>query len=129
MNDSYEEPSWMAIDLVGMLTRSKAIWKNPELLKLVEGTPSPNKAFSVVLQHTGSRRKAKAARWYRMAMRDYGEHSPGALVSVLQSPQGAARLEMLLTKNPNHAREIEQEKEKTNEDFCDRGRESEHRIS
>ena len=25
-----------AIELIGFLTRSKAIWKNPELLKLVE---------------------------------------------------------------------------------------------
>ena len=114
MNDSYE-PSNLAIDLVGMLTRSKAIWKNPELLKLVESTPSPNKAFNVVLQHTGSQRKAKSARWYRMAMRDYGEHSPGALVSILQSPRGAARLEVLLTENPNHAREIEREKETVDE--------------
>lgn len=111
MNDSFE-PSNLAIDLVGMLTRSKAIWKNPELLNLVEGTPSPNKAFCVVLKNTGSRRKAIAARWYRMAMRDYGEHSPGALVSILQSPQGAARLELLLTKNPNHARVIEQDRSK-----------------
>lgn len=110
--DDYQEPSDLAVDLVGMLTRSKAIWKNPELLNLVESTPSPNKAFSVVLKHTGSQRKAKAARWYRMAMRDYGEHSPGALVSILQSPQGAARLEWLLTENPNHAREIEQERTK-----------------
>lgn len=109
MNDSYE-PSNLAIDIVGMLTRSKAIWKNPELLKLVEGTPSPNKAFNVVMKRTGSQRKAKAARWYRMAMRDYGDLSPGALVSIIQSPQGAARLEMLLTENPNHAREIEQER-------------------
>jgi len=104
MNDSFE-PSGLAIDLVGMLTRSKAIWRNPKLLNLVEGTPSPSKAFSVVFEHTGSRRKAVAARWYRMAMRDYGEHSPGALVSILQSPQGAARLEKLLTENPHHVSE------------------------
>lgn len=108
MNDSSKEPardpsepSWDTISLVGSLTRSKAIWKNPSLLKLVESAPSPTKAFSVVLQQTGSRRKALAARWYRIAMRDHGEQTPGALVSILQSPQGAARLEMLLTKNPN----------------------------
>ena len=110
MNDSFE-PSDLAVEIVGLLTRSKAIWKNPDLLKLVERTPSPNNAFSVLMKHTGSRRKALAARWYRMAMRDYGEQSPGTLVSILQSPQGAARLEKLLTANPNHARIIEQEKE------------------
>lgn len=99
------EPSVDAILLVGMLTRSKAIWKNPELLKLVEGTPSPNKAFNVVFQATGSQRKAKAARYYRMAMRDYGESTPGALVAILQSPQGAAKLERLFTENPNHVPE------------------------
>lgn len=94
------EPSWDAIDLIGSLTRSKAIWKNPELLNLVESTPSPNKAFNVVLQRTGSRKKALAARWYRIAMRDYGEQTPGALVSILELPQGVAQLEMLLTKTP-----------------------------
>jgi len=83
------EPSVDAILLVGMLTRSKAIWKNPELLKLVEATPSPNKAFKVIFQKTGSQRKAKAARYYRMAMRDYG----------------AEKLERLLTENPNHVPE------------------------
>jgi hypothetical protein len=109
------EPSDEAVELVGMLTRSKTIWKNPELLKLVENTPSPTKAFSVVLRHTGSQRKAKAARWYRMAMRDYGEHSPGALVGILQSPQGAAQLEKLLTDNPNYIPETRDQKGKNDE--------------
>ena len=92
-----------AVELVGYLIRSKAIWKSPELLNLVvpQSDPSqalsPSKAFSVVLQHTGSRKKALAARWYACAVRDYGEESLGNLVAILQSPRGAERLEKLLT--------------------------------
>lgn len=84
------------IDLVGFLTRSKAIWTNPELLNLVESAPSPTKAFTLVLRSTGSQRKAKAARWYACAIRGFGKDSLGAFVSVLRSPQGAERLERLL---------------------------------
>ena len=84
------------IDLVGFLTRSKAIWTCPELLALVELAPSPNKAFAMVLQKTGSQKKAKAGRWYACAIRDFGNDSLGALVAVLRSPQGAEKLERLL---------------------------------
>ncbi|MEX0999929.1 MAG: hypothetical protein WD000_08230 [Thermodesulfobacteriota bacterium] len=86
-----------ANELVGYLTRSKAIWTNPELLNLVEAAPSPSKAYTIVLKHTGSQKKAKAARWYACALRDYGDASPGTLVAVIQSPQGAEKLEKLLT--------------------------------
>lgn len=85
-----------AIEIVGYLTRSKAIWKNPELLKLVEDSSSPSQAYKNVFKKTGSQRKAKAGRWYACAIRDYGEISLGALVAVLQSPQGAEKLEELL---------------------------------
>jgi hypothetical protein len=112
MDDSTFDPSCLAIDLVGMLTRSKAIWKNPDLLKLVESTPSPNNAYKVVFQKTGSRRKAKAGREFRMAMRDYGEYSPGTLVRFIQLPHGAEQLEKLLTLNPDHVRKSEQKKAK-----------------
>ncbi len=88
-----------AIELVGFLTRSKAIWKNTELLNLVESSSSPSNAFSVVFQHTGKRKKALAARWYACAIRDYGPDSLGALVAVLQSPRGAEKLEQLLTSS------------------------------
>ncbi len=86
-----------AVDLVGLLIRSKAIWKNPELLNLVESAPSPTKAFEMVLHQTGSRKKALAARFYACAIRDYGEESLGTLVTILQSPRGAEKLERLLT--------------------------------
>jgi hypothetical protein len=92
-----------AVELVGYLIRSKAIWKNPELLNLVTSAQSPTSAFSLVLQQTGSRKKALAARWYACALRDYGEESLGTLVAILQNPQGAEKLEHLLT--PNHASE------------------------
>lgn len=86
-----------AVELIGFLTRSKAIWKNPELLKLVESAPSPNKAFAKVLEKTGSQRKARAGRWYACAIRGFGKDSLGALTAVLNSPQGAEKLEVLLT--------------------------------
>lgn len=86
-----------AVDLIGYLTRSKAIWTNPELLNLVESAPSPTKAFALVLQSTGSQKKARAGRWYACAIRDFGKDSLGALTAVLNSPQGAEKLEVLLT--------------------------------
>lgn len=86
-----------AVELIGYLTRSKAIWLNPELLNLVESAPSPSQAFVLVFNKTGSQRKAKAGRWYACAIRDYGKDSLGALTAVLRSPQGAVKLEELLT--------------------------------
>ena len=96
-----------AVELVGYLKRSKAIWKNPELLNLVESAPnpSPSQVFLHVLKHTGSRRKALAARWYACAIRDYGEESLGSLVVILQSPRGAEKLEQLLTPPQYHTPE------------------------
>lgn len=91
----YEEDD--AVELIGYLTRSKAIWTSPELLNLVESAPSPTKAFALVLQRTGSQKKAKAGRWYACAIRDFGKDSLGALTAVLNSPQGAEKLEALLT--------------------------------
>ncbi len=88
-----------AVELIGFLVKSKAIWKNPELLTLVESAPSPTKTHTMVLNHTSSRRKALAARWYACAIRDYGKDSLSALVAVLQSPQGVEKLEKLLTSN------------------------------
>ena len=86
-----------AVELVGFLTRSKAIWNNPALLNLVESAPSPTKAHALVFKSTGSQKKAKAAHYYACAIRDYGKDSLGALTAVLRSPQGAERLEKLLT--------------------------------
>ncbi len=95
-----------AIELIGFLTRSKAIWKNSELLTLVESSSSPTNAYTLVLQKTGSQRKAKAGRWYACAIRDFGKNSLGALVAVLQSPQGSEKLEKLLTSE-NHTLETQ----------------------
>lgn len=86
-----------AIELIGYLTRSKAIWMNPELLKLVESASSPTHAYTLVLQRTGKQKKAKAGRWYACAIRDHGKDSLGALSAILNSPQGAEKLELLLT--------------------------------
>ncbi len=89
---------WAAIELIGFLIRSKAIWKNPKLLKLVEDSSSPTQAFKNVFKATGSQKKAKAGRWYACAIRDYGKNSLGTLVAILQSPQGVEKLEELLAQ-------------------------------
>lgn len=86
-----------AVELIGYLTRSKAIWTCPELLNLVESASSPTEAFALVFKRTGKQKKAKAGRWYACAIRDYGKDSLGALTAVLNSPQGAEKLEVLLT--------------------------------
>lgn len=86
-----------AIELIGFLYKSKAIWRNPELLNLVESAPSPTKAYAAVFQKTGKAKKALAARWYACAIRDFGKESLGALTAVLNSPLGVEKLEELLT--------------------------------
>ncbi len=86
-----------AVNLIGYLTRSKAIWMNPALLTLVESASSPTNAYALVFKHTGSQKKARAGRWYACAIRDFGKDSLGALTAVLKSPQGAEKLEVLLT--------------------------------
>lgn len=85
------------IDILGYLTRSKAIWKNPELLNLVESAPSPTKAQALVLKRTGKKKKGVAAYYYASAIRDFGKESLGALTAILNSPQGVEKLEELLT--------------------------------
>lgn len=97
-----------AVEIIGYLTRSKAIWMNPELLKLVESASSPTHAFTLVLQKTGSQKKAKAGRWYGCAIRDFGKDSLGALTAVLNSPQGAEKLEELLTTTSHAVRRRDQ---------------------
>ena len=56
---------------VELLARSKAIWLVPELLNLVAMASSPSTAYDLVLQKTGKRKKALAARWLAVALRDY----------------------------------------------------------
>lgn len=85
------------IDIIGYLTRSKAIWRNPELLNLVESAPSPTKAQALVLQKTGKKKKGVAAYYYASAIRDFGKESLGALTVILSSPQGEEKLEEWLT--------------------------------
>jgi hypothetical protein len=86
-----------AVEIIGYLTRSKAIWTCPKLLNLVESASSPTKAYALVFKYTGSQKKAKAGRWYACAIRDHGKDSLGALTAILNSPHGAEKLEVLLT--------------------------------
>ncbi|MDO8483109.1 MAG: hypothetical protein Q7S86_04815 [bacterium] len=43
----------------------------PELLNLAATASSPSAAYELVLKKTGSRKKAKAARWLAITVRDY----------------------------------------------------------
>ena len=56
---------------VELLAHSKAVWINPELRNLVAIASSPSAACKLVLQKTGSRKKAKAAHKFAQALRDY----------------------------------------------------------
>jgi hypothetical protein len=56
---------------VELIARSKAIWLKPELLNLVAVASSPSAAYDLVLEKTGKRKKALAARWLAVAVRDY----------------------------------------------------------
>lgn len=64
--------------LVELMTRSKAVWLAPVLLNLTESADSPSKAYDLVLNETGKRKKALAARWYAIACRDFGQDLVGA---------------------------------------------------
>ena len=85
------------IDILGYLTRSKAIWKNLALLNLVESASSPTNAQALVLKKTGKKKKGVAVYYYASAIRDFGKESLGALTAILNSPQGVEKLEELLT--------------------------------
>ena len=78
------------------LTRSKAIWMNPELLNLVESAASPRQADRIVFMRTGSRKKGRAAHAYACALRDHPDAPLGALIAVLRSPNGLKKLEAAL---------------------------------
>jgi hypothetical protein len=67
-----------------LLARSKAIWMVPELQNLAESAGNPTKAYELVLQKTGKRRKALAARWYAIALRDYHPDLVGGCIRWLR---------------------------------------------
>jgi hypothetical protein len=56
---------------VELLAHSKAVWICPELRNMVAIASSPSAAGKLVLQKTGSRKKAKAAHKFAQAIRDY----------------------------------------------------------
>lgn len=56
---------------VELLAHSKAVWIVPELRNLIAIATSPSAAHKLVLQKTGSRKKAKAAHKLAQALRDY----------------------------------------------------------
>jgi len=57
--------------IVELMARAKAVWMDPDLLNLTEKASSPSDAFKIVLVETGKRKKALAARWYKIVGRDY----------------------------------------------------------
>ncbi len=58
-------------EFVELLASAKAVWSDPELLTLTRSAESPSAAHKLVLQKTGKRKKAEAARCYAKACRDY----------------------------------------------------------
>ena len=67
-----------------LLARSKAVWMIPELQNLTESAGNPTKAYELVLKETGKRRKALAARWYAVALRDYPPDLVGSCIRWLR---------------------------------------------
>lgn len=83
--------------LLGLLARAKAAWIVSELRTLVEAAESPSKAYDLVLEKTGKRKKALAARWFAIAMRDFNPDIVGAAVRFLGAvPHNVDRLRALL---------------------------------
>src|SRR3989344_959738 len=72
-------------EFVYLLARSKAFWMVPELLNLAATASSPSAAYELVLKKTGSRRKANAARWIAIAVRDYYPLWPQSSIRFLKS--------------------------------------------
>ena len=64
--------------LVELMARSKAIWMVPALLNLTESAISPNNAYDLVLNETGRRRAALAARWLVIARQEFDPDLVGA---------------------------------------------------
>jgi hypothetical protein len=84
--------------LLELMARAKAVWMVPELLKLAEEASSPTDAYAVVLEHTGKRKKALAARWYAIAQRTFDPFIVGATSRYLRTLKNAPqRLRILLT--------------------------------
>ena len=84
--------------LMELLARAKAAWLSQELLNLTESVQSPSQAYELVLERTGKRKKALAARWYAVACRDFNSDIVGACVRFLRAvPNCQQRLRELLT--------------------------------
>ena len=74
---------------VELLAHSKAVWINPELRNLVAVASSPSAAHKIVLEKTGSRKKAKAAHKFAQALRDY---EPLLVRSSIRYLEGSGKL-------------------------------------
>ncbi len=70
--------------LVDLMARSKAVWMIPDLLHLAEEATSPSNAYDRVFQHTNKRKKALAARWFAIALKDFDPKLVRACVRWLQ---------------------------------------------
>ena len=94
MNDKIVVSTAKQVDeFVDLLARSKAVWMVPELLNLAATASSPSAAYDLVLQKTGSRRKAKAARRLAITVRDYYPMWPQSAIRFLKTHD--LRLEIL----------------------------------
>lgn len=83
--------------LLELLARAKAVWMVPELLNLTESAENPTQAYDLVLQKTGKRKKALAARWHAVACRDFNADLVGACVRFLRYvPNGTQKIAQFL---------------------------------
>jgi len=83
--------------LVELMARSKAIWMVPALLNLTESAVSPSNAYDLVLDETGKRKKALAARWFAVAVREFEPNLVGACVRWLKfTKRGPESLQQFL---------------------------------
>jgi hypothetical protein len=74
--------------LFGLLARAKAVWTDPRLCTLTEETTNPTQAYERMLEATKKRKKALAARWYAIALRDFDRDIVGASVRYLRANPG-----------------------------------------
>lgn len=93
---------------VELIARSKAIWLTPELLNLVAMASSPSSAYDLVLQKTDKRKKALAARWLAVALRDYEPMQVRSAIRFLQSHEMRPELLKAFISTTLHCKEEEQ---------------------
>lgn len=71
---------------VELIAGSKSVWMNPELQNIVAAASSPSSASKIVLEKTGSRKKAKAAHKLAQALKNYEPLLVRSAIRYLKGP-------------------------------------------